>query len=40
MRRIVDYFDKPPKTMTVKHLAAHKVWEAIIIDRKKVESEH
>lgn len=40
MRRIVDYFDKPPKTMTVKHLATHEVWKAIIIDRKKVESEH
>ena len=40
MKRIADYFDNLPKTMTVKHLAKHKVWEAIIIDRQKVESEH
>jgi uncharacterized protein (TIGR02646 family) len=40
MRQIKNYLHNPPKTLTVKHLTRHKVWDAIIVNQEKVESKH
>ncbi|MEN9612018.1 MAG: hypothetical protein RLZZ628_2832 [Bacteroidota bacterium] len=40
MKKILDYFDSPPKNLSVKHLEKLKILEAIVVHREKVEPKH
>jgi uncharacterized protein (TIGR02646 family) len=40
MKKILDYFDKLPKNLSVKHLEKFKVFDEIVVNREKVEPKH
>jgi uncharacterized protein (TIGR02646 family) len=40
MKKIRDYFDKPPKNLSVEHLEKFKVFDEIVVSRAKVEPKH
>ncbi len=40
MKKIIDYFDKPPKNLSVKHLEKLNVLDEIVVKKEKVEPKH
>jgi uncharacterized protein (TIGR02646 family) len=40
MKKIIDYFDKPPKNLSVKHLAKLAIFETIVVKKEKVETSY